>query len=72
MSKMKVAGSKVVDIAELLTEISEELSNKDSFDTTNPYEIGMRDELVWVQRKLQGLSEVVVCTSSEMAYEKMK
>lgn len=72
MSKMKVAGRKIVDIAELLAEIYEELNNKDSFNTSNPYELGMRDELVWVEHKLRKLPEVDVCTASEAAYERMK
>lgn len=56
--KMKIAGSKVVDIGELLKEIEDELANKDSFDLTNSYEKGMHDELRWVRNKLRSLPEV--------------
>lgn len=56
--KMKIAGSRIADIGELLREIEEELANKDSFDMTNQYERGLHDELRWVRNKLRSLPEV--------------
>lgn len=58
--KMKIAGSRIADIGELLREIEEELANKDSFDMTNQYERGQHDELRWVRNKLRSLPEVEV------------
>ena len=72
MSKMKVAGSKIVDVGELLREIDQELTNKDSFDLENDYDRGMHDELRWVRNKLHDLKEIHVVTRSEALYEQMR
>lgn len=72
MGKMKVAGSKIVDIGELLREIDQELMNKDSFDLENDYDRGMHDELRWVQNKLHEMKEIRVVTKGEVLYEQMR
>lgn len=72
MSKMKVSGSKIVDIGELMREIEQELTNKDSFDLSKDYDRGMHDELRWVRNKLRGLEEIKVVTKGEMLYEQMR
>lgn len=72
MGKMKVAGSKIVDIGELLREIDQELLNKDSFDLENDYDRGMHDELRWVQNKLHEMKEIRVVTKGEVLYEQMR
>lgn len=72
MGKMKVAGSKIVDVGELLREIDQELMNKDSFDLENDYDRGMHDELRWVQNKLHEMKEIHVVTKGEVLYEQMR
>lgn len=72
MGKMKVSGSKIVDIGELLREIDQELMNKDSFDLENDYDRGMHDELRWVQNKLHEMKEIRVVTKGEVLYEQMR
>lgn len=68
MAKMKIAGSRTVDIGELLMEIEEELSNKDSFDLNNPYEKGMHDELRWVRNKLRSLPEIETASAYDRTF----
>lgn len=60
MAKMKISGSRVVDVGELLKEIEEELEEMehDCYAREDPYTKGMRDELRWVRNKLRSMPEV--------------
>ena len=72
MAKMKVSGSKIADVGELLAELKTELENKDSFDLTDAYDKGMHDELAWLYRRLTCLPDVPVVTSGQAIYEGMR
>ena len=68
MPKMKISGSRVVDIGETLKEIEEELEelDHDCYAKEDPYSKGMHDELRWIRNKLRSLPEV----RAESPYEK--
>lgn len=68
MAKMRIAGSRIVDVGELLVEIEEELKNRDSFNLDNPYEKGMHDELRWIRNRLRSLKEVEPASAYENAF----
>lgn len=71
MSKMKVSGTAIKDVGELMQEIEEELTNRDSFDTASDYDRGMRDAYRWVRNKLRSMPEIPVIRKGEIIYERM-
>ncbi len=71
MSKMKVSGTAIKDVGELMQEIEEELTNRDSFDAASDYDRGMRDAYRWVRNKLRSLPEIPVIRKGEIIYERM-